>query len=60
VTNWPIRDLVARPVARAKTTLWSARVALSQAVTPFLLPLYTRTMRLKRPARTQERRDSVR
>ncbi len=55
VANWPIRDLVARPVARAKSTLWSARVVLSQAVMPLLLPLYTRTIRLKRPDKAREK-----
>lgn len=50
VANWPIRDWVAQPVIRAKTTLWGARVILSQWMTPLLLPLYTRTLRRKGPS----------
>jgi 3-oxoacyl-[acyl-carrier-protein] synthase-3 len=41
VANWPLRQRLARPVARARTALWSARVSLATRVEPLLLPLYT-------------------
>jgi 3-oxoacyl-[acyl-carrier-protein] synthase-3 len=41
VTDWPIRERIAEPVARARTALWSARVSLATKVEPLLLPLYS-------------------
>jgi 3-oxoacyl-[acyl-carrier-protein] synthase-3 len=41
VLDWPVRERLARPVARARTALWSARVGLLTRVEPLLLPLYT-------------------
>ncbi len=41
VLDWPVRERLARPVARARTALWSARVSLATRVQPLLLPLYT-------------------
>lgn len=41
VIDWPVRERLARPVARARTALWSARVSLSTRIQPLLLPLYT-------------------
>jgi 3-oxoacyl-[acyl-carrier-protein] synthase-3 len=41
VLDWPVRERLARPVARARTALWSARVNLATRVQPLLLPLYT-------------------
>jgi 3-oxoacyl-[acyl-carrier-protein] synthase-3 len=41
VANWPMRERLARPVAKARTALWSARVSLATKVEPLLLPLYT-------------------
>jgi len=38
--DWPIREAVAGPVARARTALWSARVNLATKIEPLLLPLY--------------------
>jgi 3-oxoacyl-[acyl-carrier-protein] synthase-3 len=40
VTDWPVRDRLARPVAKARTAVWSARVSLATMVEPLLLPLY--------------------
>lgn len=40
VADWPVRDRLARPVARARTALWSARVSLATRAEPLLLPLY--------------------
>ena len=40
VVDWPVRDRLSRPVARARTALWSARVSLATRVEPLLLPLY--------------------
>jgi 3-oxoacyl-[acyl-carrier-protein] synthase-3 len=41
VLDWPMRQRLARPVAKARTALWSARVSLTTMVQPLLLPLYT-------------------
>ena len=41
VSNWPTRERLAQPMARARTALWSARVNLATKVEPLLLPLYT-------------------
>jgi 3-oxoacyl-[acyl-carrier-protein] synthase-3 len=41
VADWPIGERLARPVAKARTALWSARVSLATKVEPLLLPLYT-------------------
>jgi len=38
--DWPVRERLARPVAKARTALWSARVSLATKVEPLLLPLY--------------------
>ena len=40
VADWPVRDRLARPVAKARTAVWSARVSLATMVEPLLLPLY--------------------
>jgi 3-oxoacyl-[acyl-carrier-protein] synthase-3 len=40
VADWPVRDRLSRPVAKARTALWSARVSLATRVEPLLLPLY--------------------
>ena len=41
VVDWPVRERLARPVTRARTALWSARVSLTTKVEPLLLPLYS-------------------
>jgi 3-oxoacyl-[acyl-carrier-protein] synthase-3 len=41
VVDWPMRERLERPVAKARTALWSARVSLATKVEPLLLPLYT-------------------
>ena len=41
VADWPIRDRLVQPVARARTALWSARVNLATRIEPLLLPLYS-------------------
>jgi 3-oxoacyl-[acyl-carrier-protein] synthase-3 len=41
VLDWPVRERLSRPVARARTALWSARVSVLTKVEPLLLPLYT-------------------
>jgi 3-oxoacyl-[acyl-carrier-protein] synthase-3 len=41
VANWPVQARLARPMAKARTALWSARVSLATKVEPLLLPLYT-------------------
>jgi 3-oxoacyl-[acyl-carrier-protein] synthase-3 len=41
VANWPVRERLGRPVARARTALWSARVGLATKAEALLLPLYT-------------------
>jgi 3-oxoacyl-[acyl-carrier-protein] synthase-3 len=41
VSDWPVRERLARPVAKARTALWSARVSLATKVEPLLLPLYS-------------------
>jgi 3-oxoacyl-[acyl-carrier-protein] synthase-3 len=40
VADWPVGERLAKPVARARTALWSARVSLTTKVEPLLLPLY--------------------
>ncbi len=40
VADWPIRERLAQPIARARTALWSARVSLATRIEPLLLPLY--------------------
>lgn len=40
VADWPIRERLAQPIARARTALWSARVNLATRIEPLLLPLY--------------------
>jgi 3-oxoacyl-[acyl-carrier-protein] synthase-3 len=40
VTDWPVGNRLASPMARARTALWSARVSLTTKVEPLLLPLY--------------------
>lgn len=40
VADWPMSERLARPVARARTALWSARVNLATKAEPLLLPLY--------------------
>jgi 3-oxoacyl-[acyl-carrier-protein] synthase-3 len=39
--DWPVRERLAQPVARARTALWSARVSVLTRIEPLLLPLYT-------------------
>jgi 3-oxoacyl-[acyl-carrier-protein] synthase-3 len=41
VLDWPIRERLSRPVTKARTALWSARVNLATRVEPLLFPLYT-------------------
>jgi 3-oxoacyl-[acyl-carrier-protein] synthase-3 len=41
VVDWPVRERLARPVVKARTALWSARVNLATKVEPLLFPLYT-------------------
>lgn len=41
VLDWPVRERLTRPVTRARTALWSARVSVLTKVEPLLLPLYT-------------------
>ncbi len=41
VADWPLRDRLSQPVAKARTALWSARVNLATKIEPLLLPLYT-------------------
>jgi 3-oxoacyl-[acyl-carrier-protein] synthase-3 len=41
VVDWPMSERLERPVAKARTALWSARVSLATKVEPLLLPLYT-------------------
>lgn len=41
VLDWPVRERLTRPVIKARTALWSARVNLATRVEPLLLPLYT-------------------
>jgi 3-oxoacyl-[acyl-carrier-protein] synthase-3 len=41
VSDWPVRERLARPVAKARTALWSARVGLATKAEAVLLPLYT-------------------
>ncbi len=41
VADWPMGQRLARPVARARTALWSARVGLATKAEALMLPLYT-------------------
>jgi 3-oxoacyl-[acyl-carrier-protein] synthase-3 len=41
VTDWPMRERLARPVTKARTALWSARVGLATKAEALLVPLYT-------------------
>jgi 3-oxoacyl-[acyl-carrier-protein] synthase-3 len=41
VTDWPVGERLARPMAKARSALWSARVSLTTKVEPLLLPLYS-------------------
>lgn len=41
VIDWPVRERLARPVTKARTALWSARVSLATKVETLALPLYT-------------------
>ncbi len=41
VAEWPMHERLARPVAKARTALWSARVGLATKAEAMLLPLYT-------------------
>lgn len=40
VADWPVGERLSKPVAKARTALWSARVSLATRVEPLLLPLY--------------------
>jgi 3-oxoacyl-[acyl-carrier-protein] synthase III len=40
VMDWPVRERLAEPVAKARSALWSARISLATKVEPLLLPLY--------------------
>jgi 3-oxoacyl-[acyl-carrier-protein] synthase-3 len=41
VLDWPLRERLSRPVSRARTALWSARVGLATKIEPLLLPFYS-------------------
>jgi len=41
VLDWPVRERLAEPVAKARSALWSARISLATKVEPLLLPLYS-------------------
>ncbi len=41
VIDWPISERLIRPVTRARTALWSARVGLATKAEALLLPVYT-------------------
>lgn len=41
VADWPLQERLLRPVAKARTALWSARVSLATRVEPLLLPFYS-------------------
>jgi 3-oxoacyl-[acyl-carrier-protein] synthase-3 len=41
VVDWPMRDRLARPMLKARTALWTARVGLATKAEALLLPLYT-------------------
>jgi 3-oxoacyl-[acyl-carrier-protein] synthase-3 len=41
VADWPMAQRLARPVNRARTALWSARVGLTTKAEALMLPLYT-------------------
>lgn len=41
VLDWPVRERLAQPVAKARSALWSARVSVATKVEPLLLPLYS-------------------
>jgi 3-oxoacyl-[acyl-carrier-protein] synthase-3 len=40
VSDWPIRERLARPVTKARSALWSASVGLATKAEALLLPLY--------------------
>lgn len=40
VTDWPVGERLARPVTRARSALWGARVTLATKVETAMLPLY--------------------
>ncbi len=40
VADWPVAERLSKPVAKARTALWSARVSLTTKVEPLLLPFY--------------------
>jgi 3-oxoacyl-[acyl-carrier-protein] synthase-3 len=41
VSNWPVRERLARPVGRARAALWGARVNLETRVESLFLPFYS-------------------
>jgi 3-oxoacyl-[acyl-carrier-protein] synthase-3 len=41
VLDWPVRERLAQPVAKARSALWSARISVATKVEPLLLPLYS-------------------
>jgi 3-oxoacyl-[acyl-carrier-protein] synthase III len=41
VLDWPVRERLAQPVAKARSALWSARISMATKVEPLLLPLYS-------------------
>jgi 3-oxoacyl-[acyl-carrier-protein] synthase-3 len=51
VEEWPLRERLGRPVSRARTAAWSARVSLSTKLEMLMLPLYARTKGRKRKKR---------
>jgi 3-oxoacyl-[acyl-carrier-protein] synthase-3 len=51
VAEWPLRERLTRPVSRARTAAWSARVGLATKMEALLLPLYARTKGRKRRKR---------
>jgi 3-oxoacyl-[acyl-carrier-protein] synthase-3 len=60
VLDWPVRERLARQMARVRTAAWNARVAFAtragEAATAILLPLYTWAGRRRRK---QAERNSV-
>jgi 3-oxoacyl-[acyl-carrier-protein] synthase-3 len=59
VADWPMRERLARPVTKARTALWSARVGLTTKAETLLIPLYTVAAgyRKRRKERRKERRN---
>jgi 3-oxoacyl-[acyl-carrier-protein] synthase-3 len=53
VADWPVRERLARPIAKARTALWSARVNLATRVEPLLLPFYTFAAGYKKRRKTK-------